>query len=78
MKTRFIQERQFSLEMGRIESDARDQCRLLEIVESACRDHARHGMGYSFARIVWKRRLLVWYEADDGGITLLSIRPDML
>jgi hypothetical protein len=51
---------------------------LLEISEQACADRARHGHGYSFAKIVWRQRMwLVWYLATGDEITLMSIRPDL-
>ena len=77
--SRIIHEHQFSSELGRIEPDPRYQTRVLEIAESACRDRVRHaGFGCGFARIFWRRKLLVWYDASDGGVTLLSIGADML
>lgn len=73
---RYIYEQQFCLEMGVVEPNSRDQCRLMEIIEEACRNRSRLAEGYSVARIVWKRKLMVWYQAVEGEITLMSIRPD--
>ncbi len=76
---RFTHELQFCKEMGKAELNQKHQGRLQEIVEQACHDRMKFGEGYSFARIVWKqRRWLVWFQALDGEITLLSIRPDLL
>jgi hypothetical protein len=76
---RFVHEHQFSRELGMLEKSPRNQTRLLEIVEAACRDRIRNaGFGYSFARIFWKQKLLVWYAANGGDVTLLSVHPDLL
>ncbi len=75
---RIIHERQFSEELGRVEPDPRHQSRALEVIEEACKHRVKRcGAGYSFARLFWKRKLLVWYLGCDCEITLLSIRPDL-
>lgn len=77
MTTKIVHEKQFSLELGRIEPRQEHQGRVLEMAEQACRDRSRHGEGYGFARIQWKRKLLIWYHATDGEVVLLSIRQDL-
>ena len=74
----FLHSEQFVNELDRAEPSPKYQTRVLEIVEDACRIRARKALGYSFARIFWKRKLLVWYQAVEDEITLLSIRPDLM
>ena len=76
--SKFVHDHQFVTELDRIEPSATQQIHVLEIIEGACRIRARMALGYSFARIFWRGKLLVWYQAGEDEITLLSIRPDLM
>src|SRR5215467_3425077 len=75
---KFIHEHQFATELNKTEPSAKLQTKLLEIIEDACRVRSRMKIGYSFVRLFWKRNLLVWYQAGEDEIVLLSIRPDLM